>query len=165
MLRFANFDARLTVWVDRELPFGAGKDYDPPEMRLPTDQGNPKEIKDAIEKRRGPTELDLQPASVGSKGANVKINHLRLWRDTYYTTSVRGPDYMDENERQTNISSWSDPTAWEPIRKQRFATMYVQPGHYVCLGDNSEASSDSRDWGTVPARLMLGRALLVYFPL
>ena len=42
--------------------------------------------------------------------------------------------------------------------------MYVQPGHYLCLGDNSQASSDSRDWGLVPERLMLGRALLVYYP-
>ena len=43
-------------------------------------------------------------------------------------------------------------------------TMYVQPGHYLCLGDNSQQSSDSRDWGLVPNRLLLGRALLVYFP-
>jgi signal peptidase I len=51
------------------------------------------------------------------------------------------------------------------LRKQHFATMYVQPGHYLCLGDNSQASADSRDWGLVPERLMLGRALVVYFPL
>ena len=43
--------------------------------------------------------------------------------------------------------------------------MYVQPGHYLCLGDNSQASSDSRDWGLVPHRLMLGRALAVYYPI
>ncbi|MFI5107182.1 MAG: S26 family signal peptidase, partial [Terriglobales bacterium] len=34
--------------------------------------------------------------------------------------------------------------------------MYVQPGHYLCLGDNSQQSSDSGDWGVVPHRLMLG---------
>ena len=45
-----------------------------------------------------------------------------------------------------------------------YKTLYVQPGHYLCLGDNSQASSDSRDWGLVPERLMLGRALLVYYP-
>src|SRR5215475_9056529 len=32
MVRLANVDARLTVWVDRELPFGDGKEFDPPEM-------------------------------------------------------------------------------------------------------------------------------------
>jgi signal peptidase I len=40
----------------------------------------------------------------------------------------------------------------------------VQPGHYLCLGDNSPESSDSRQWGAVPERLMLGRALAVYYP-
>ena len=36
-VRFANIDARLTVWVDRELPFGDGKDYQPPEVLDPSD--------------------------------------------------------------------------------------------------------------------------------
>jgi len=41
---------------------------------------------------------------------------------------------------------------------------YVQPDHYLCLGDNSAQSSDSRRWGTVPDRLMLGKAVFVFFP-
>ena len=41
---------------------------------------------------------------------------------------------------------------------------YVQPGHYLCLGDNSAQSSDSRSWGLVPERLMLGKAVFVFFP-
>ena len=44
------------------------------------------------------------------------------------------------------------------------ATWYVQPSHYLCLGDNSPESSDGRSWGLVPRRLLLGRALLVYYP-
>jgi hypothetical protein len=43
-------------------------------------------------------------------------------------------------------------------------TFYVQPGHYFCLGDNSSSSSDGRDWGLVPERLMLGKAVVVYWP-
>lgn len=35
---------------------------------------------------------------------------------------------------------------------------------YVALGDNSENSSDSRVWGHVPARNIVGRALFVYLP-
>ena len=41
---------------------------------------------------------------------------------------------------------------------------YVQPGHTMCLGDNSAQSSDSRTWGTVPDRLMLGKAVFVFWP-
>jgi signal peptidase I len=156
MLRLANIDARLTVWVDRSLPFGDGKEYDPPEMR-----GKNESISDdSLLNRRGPHENDLKrPASIGSKGAQVKVSHVRLWRDTYYTASASSSDYDLPRD------SWGDSKAWDPIRRSRSSTMFVQPGHYLCLGDNSQASSDSREWGLVPERLMLGRALLVYFPL
>lgn len=160
MLRLANIDARLTVWVDSGLPFGDGVDYPPPELRGPDD----KDMK-AVKDRRGPTVNDLKPASLGSKGASVKITHLRLWRDTYYSTWIPSqippvdPDYAQAPK------SFTDPVDWDPIRQPNFSTWYVQPGHYMCLGDNSAASSDSRDWGVVPERLMLGRALVIYWPL
>ncbi len=90
---------------------------------------------------------DLEPASIGVKGTNLGISDLSLWRDTYYTHGDR-----------------SIPTY----------TLFVQPGHYLCMGDNSPQSSDSRSWGRqnshdargglVPERLMLGRALMVYWP-
>jgi signal peptidase I len=166
MLRFANVDARLSVWVDRSLPFGDGKAYDPPEVRA---KNEGKLDEETIKKRCGPEEKnDLQPASIGSKAAQVKITHVRLWRDTYYTTSASDPDYKEAiNQLHGELPRdvWSTPAEWTIFRKQDFATMYVQPGHYLCLGDNSQASSDSRQWGVVPERLMLGRALVVYYPL
>jgi signal peptidase I len=160
MLRLANVDARLTVWVDRQLPFGDGVEYDPPEVRGKNDKGDAETIKKLVEARRGPTENDLEPASIGSKGANVKVSHVRLWRDTYYTTRAGDSDYDDNVAR----SDWSSPTRFEVLRKPRYTTLFVQSGHYLCLGDNSQASSDGREWGVVPERLLLGRALVVYFP-
>jgi signal peptidase I len=115
-----------------------------------------------VEDRCGPRENDLLPASVGSKGANVKISHLRLWRDTYYTSATQKWDY---DPYEMTREAWADHNKWERLRQPHILTMYVQPGHYLCLGDNSQASSDSRSWGTVPERLMLGRALVVYWPL
>lgn len=38
------------------------------------------------------------------------------------------------------------------------------PGEYVALGDNSGNSLDSRYWGTVPARNLLGPASFVHWP-
>lgn len=93
----------------------------------------------------GPDEVnDKQPASVGVRGgAKVTVSGLKLWRDTYYTAPgmerARAPGEAD-------------------------MTMYIQPGHYLCMGDNSTQSSDGREWGSVPERLMLGRAVMVYFP-
>jgi len=143
LIRFANYDQRLTVWVDRDLPFEDGKEYPPPAKLGP----DPTE---------GSANNDLQPASLGSVGAAVAVHNLKLWRDTYYTDSDARPAVVADD--------WKYPAKWDGLRNPNARTYYVYPGHYLCLGDNSPESSDSRFWGLVPQRLMLGRALLVYFP-
>ncbi len=152
-LRFANFDSRLTLWVNHDMPFGEGHEYPPPEMPAKGEKPG------TAEKRRGPTTNDLEPASFGSLAAPVRLQNIRLWRDTYYTLSADNPGDVHLRD-----DDWSNPEAWDDIRKISYKTMYVQPGHYLCQGDNSPASSDSRYWGLVPERLLLGRALMVYFP-
>jgi signal peptidase I len=143
-LRFANIDERLVVWVDGKLLFGDGVEYDAPE-------------------RRGPTVNDLQPASIGVQGAGVKVQHLKLWRDTYYTAQTYVNKSRD-GEPALKREDRSNPAEWGPLRDLPARTLFVQPGHYLCMGDNSPESSDSRFWGQVPGRLMLGRALLIYWP-
>lgn len=161
LIRFANIDARLTVWVDRELPFADGFEYHPPEVR---EKGE--EITDAdLLKRRGPNpENDLQPASLGVSGAAVKVTHLRLSRDIYYRTRIDGHSTTDYDV-VPDRADWTNPENFGKFRGLNATTLYVQPGHFLCLGDNSQSSSDSRVWGVVPERLMLGRALVVYYPL
>jgi signal peptidase I len=144
-VRFANVDERLVVWIDEQLPFDQGVPYDPPA------NGN-----------RGPAENDLEPASIGVKGAAVSISALKLWRDTYYTTLQ---DIQPAPEGWlADADIWHDQSRWDELRRLRPQTYYVQPGHYLCLGDNSPESSDGRYWGLVPERLLLGRALMVYYP-
>jgi signal peptidase I len=144
-VRFANVDDRLTVWVDGSLPFGDGVAYDPPGQRGPT------------------KENDLQPASIGARGAGVRVHRIKLWRDTYYTLDPRRCD-ADQAGRRLSGDDWADPGSWDVLKHLPAKTLYVQPNHFLCLGDNSPESSDGRSWGTVPERLMLGRALLVYYP-
>ncbi len=79
-----------------------------------------------------------KPASIGARGPVAAVKGIKLHRDVFYTRS--GGD-----QTQADI-------------------FYVQPGHYMCLGDNSAQSSDSRKWGVVPERLMLGKAVFVFFP-
>ena len=79
------------------------------------------------------------PANIGAKGQVPAIRHIKLHRDVYYTRT-------------------------RPIDHTGADIYYVQPGHYLCLGDNSAQSSDSRSWGTVPERLMLGKAVFVFYP-
>ncbi len=44
------------------------------------------------------------------------------------------------------------------------AEFTVPPDQYFMLGDNTKFSSDSRIWGTVPRRNIIGRALFVFWP-
>jgi signal peptidase I len=138
LIRFANFDERLTLWVNNSMPFDDGVIYSSGE-------------------KRSPTENDLEPASIGIRGGKFMVARLKLWRDTYYTV---------DNSRSDggHHVSWSDPDTWNPLASLPVKTLYVQPGHFLCMGDNSPESSDGRSWGLVPQRLMLGRALAVYYP-
>jgi signal peptidase I len=145
-LRFANVDERLTVWVDGALPFGDGVAYDPAPQRGPTAAN------------------DLQPASFGAKGAAVSVRAIKLWRDTYYTLDPGRSDSHITAGTPLSGDDWADPSRWDVLKHLQAKTFYIQPDHYLCLGDNSPESSDGRSWGTVPKRLMLGRALLVYYP-
>jgi Signal peptidase, peptidase S26 len=138
-VRFGNVDDRLLLWVDRSRPFGDGVPYTPSD-------------------KKGPYRNDLQPASVGVQGGGVTIGKLQLWRDTYYTKMMPGGRDEYPSPDFANADGWDNLRHMEPM------TLYVQPGHYLCLGDNSPHSSDGRAWGLVPERLMLGRALVVYWP-
>lgn len=142
-VRFANVDDRLTVWIDERLVFGDGIEYGPVRKLLPTRQN------------------DLErPASIGSQGAAVAVSGLRLYRDTYYTTNRTGtPSEADAPNFRPD-----DAETWSALENLPVATYFVQPDHFLCLGDNSPESSDGRTWGLVPQRLLLGRALLVYYP-
>jgi signal peptidase I len=142
-LRFADVDGKLTVWVDGLLPFGEDG------VLYPQDFEN-----------IGPTAAnDLEPASIGVQGGTAHVRKIRLLRDTYYTNDPSRADY-------SNVD-FGDPTSWSAMSRKdvdKVKTIYVQPGHYLCLGDNSPESSDGRSWGCVPERLLLGRAMMVYYP-
>jgi signal peptidase I len=52
--------------------------------------------------------------------------------------------------------------AWPTVRAMRsFGPLQVAEGHYFMMGDNRDDSFDSRYWGPVPRKQIVGRASAV----
>ena len=51
------------------------------------------------------------------------------------------------------------------MRPTTTITEVLGPGEYFVMGDNRDASSDSRAWGVLQRDKIVGRALIRLFPL
>ncbi|MCL2305582.1 MAG: S26 family signal peptidase [Planctomycetaceae bacterium] len=175
-IRFANIDEQLRLWVnEKELTLERDGEYD----ELCERSGSP------LRRDRSPTVLDLTPVSLGSQGAQVQVNHLRVYRDIYYIAidpSSPGSGLCDliqypfysasfaEAEKK-NASILSDPAAWYVFGKTRTVEFSLGEGQFFMMGDNSAKSMDARVWRSMPGggqyvsrNQMVGYAAAVYWP-
>jgi signal peptidase I len=122
---------------------------------------------------------DSLPLGVGSRGADVRITRLKVWRDVYYTSvtpEFKHWDYRVNLDLATLDDILETPARWESeTAKRLFASRdrsemdlhRLGDGQYFPMGDNSPSSQDARLWGEpayVQRDLLLGRGLFLYWP-
>jgi hypothetical protein len=145
-LSFANVDEQLLLWVNGTV---MAADIDPPlqisNAEMPRERFGPGD----------PQATDLSPAGIAVEGgAAVQASHLKLWRDIYYRAQ------RDDNPGESALAKFVVP----PPGDDESSTIYIQPGEFFMMGDNSPASADSRYFGKVDRRLLIGKALFIYWP-
>jgi signal peptidase I len=69
-------------------------------------------------------------------------------------------DGVTLNENYVAAANQGNPFAFKHI-----TNMVVPANDYFVLGDNRAVSSDSRNWGFVPRKNIIGRAAFIYWPL
>jgi len=171
-VRFANVDQQLTVWID-----GSPVKFDSPTAFGPLANSRPQAD-------------DLEPARIGSRGAAVRVSHIRLFRDIYYIAQRYSPhnrnaspmtDYDtspgefpfffgSEDPEEKLIEFLSSPDGWDVFNHRRQVDFHLAQDQFLALGDNSAESKDSRLWELdspqyyISRDLLIGRALFVYWP-
>jgi signal peptidase I len=168
---FANADRQLLLWIDGHLAA-----FDQPTTYDEVDSDRPK----ASDRDPG----DLAPLGVGSRGAALAVNHLRVLRDIYYIADKSIPygepvhDYDDyaivpSLSRAQLADFFASPERWETpeggsvFDSRQPARFELGPDQFFVLGDNSPASSDARLWpghNYVDRELLVGKALFIYWP-
>jgi len=171
-VRLANVDQRLTLWVD-----GWPVTFDTPTTFGPLNNSRPQLD-------------DLVPARIGSRGAAVRVSHLRLFRDIYYiaqryspqnrngspmvdyeTSAAEFPFFFGSDDPEEKLIEFlSNPDGWDVFNHRRQVDFHLAQDQFLALGDNSAESKDSRLWELdspqyyISRDLLIGRALFVYWP-
>jgi len=94
---------------------------------------------------------------VGLPGDTLAIRDLTLFRNG---RPITGSPAFDKNARQADrFVGYRNEQALGVGQ-----TMTVPADQFMVLGDNSANSQDSRYWGYVPAKSVIGKPFLIYYP-
>jgi signal peptidase I len=94
---------------------------------------------------------------VGAGGDLVELRDKRLFLDEQ---PVEEPWAVHRDPRVYPSSRFAPS---ELRSRDNFGPIRVPAGHLFCLGDNRDESRDSRTFGAVPERDVLGRPFLIYW--
>jgi signal peptidase I len=80
------------------------------------------------------------------------------------TIELREDKVLVSNEEHPDGFKLDEPYV-DPETTYRSMTVELDAGEYFVLGDNRQASADSRTWGPLNSELIIGRAFLRLLPL
>lgn len=118
-------------------------------------------------------EMNLDPAMgsqfyikrlAGLPGDTLRIDPPRLFIDGRIATAKPFERVMSCKNGYRGYSNGSDAGPPFPYLGSPSETFTVPARAFFALGDNSFNSSDSRYWGIVPERNVIGRGFFVYWP-
>ncbi len=158
---FSNCDDQLRLWVDgKVVRFDTATSYKPLNNWRPQDTS---------------FASDFSPVGIGSKGAELRISHLKILRDSYYIAEKNsrsdGKGALTDFQRVDHPHTvLSDSRLWSAFDTMQVMDFPLKEDQFFALGDNSPKSKDSRLWEHdgydhfVKRDLLIGKALYIYWP-
>jgi signal peptidase I len=101
--------------------------------------------------------LDLVKRCMAVGGDKVEVIDAQLHING---KAVNDASYAVHKNPDPGLGAFADPRM---RLRDNYGPYDVPAGHYFCMGDNRDNSYDSRFWGPVPAHLVKGRALFIYW--
>src|SRR5688572_22227861 len=145
---------------------------------------------DRVEVRDDQLIINGQPVTQEDKGkftdgcyVGLRLTQERLGEHEHQVMSCHSPDGLlparrfsfsgnadplpacDRKQIARDIGGWICEEVPGARDRGDYAFDVVPPGHYLMIGDNRDNSEDSRAWGLVPDKNLVGRATRIWFNL
>jgi hypothetical protein len=105
---------------------------------------------------------------LGEETLGEHTHQVMTCRSAYPLTRAPSPDALPDCNRKKlrkEMGGWycQEAPPGELRDNGNYRFQVVPPGHYLMIGDNRDNSDDSRGWGLVPDKNLVGKATRIWF--
>ena len=105
----------------------------------------------------------------------VPSQETKKWQDYYLKTSYsKGKIFLigkkdrfifrKNDKKSYTFYSYKNKNNYKMTINNQYSYYYIPKGFYFTLGDNTNSSLDSRYWGVVPQKELVGKPLIIFWP-